>query len=1003
MKLLFDRKFAAALAVLIFSMAYGAVSAAPTDDPTLQFADPAPKYRPYAWWHWQGSLFSQEGITRDLEAMKDAGIGGAVIFNIGEETGNHPWPGQTYRSEAYWDAVSHTLDEAERLGMEIGIVGTPGYSSTGGPWIDLAKGMKKIVWSITDVDGENEIDVILPEIEGGENGRQIAVYAIPEKEIVAMDELIELTGNTDGSGRLRWRVPAGKWKICRLGYAPTGKAPHPIPEDLVGHTYEVDKMSRELNEYNWEKSLGPITERLGRHVGKTLVSISTDSYEAGMQNWTDDFREEFMRRKGYDPVPWLATLGQPLVHGWFIDSERENSAYQLIAPMTYARRLDNPWLRIIGSEEEVERFEWDMTDVISDLFFKNGWMTGKKTVNDAGMEFWMEGYRGPFDRNQAVFAADIPMVEFWTIKGNVNAPSVYETIPAAARAAGKTIVGAEALTGSPESTMWVEDPASLKKFADEAYGQGVNKFMLHEWAHQPFDPQYQPGMTMALWGSHFNPHQTWFEPGKAFFAYLGRVQYLLQQGEQVIDYLCLDKMEGLQSDVIAKDVFLESDIKVRDRNIVLPTGREYRFLVCPRTGIMLPEVAEKIERLVAAGATVVATRPVKSPSLKDYPKADEKLRKLADKVWGDSLSNHYKKGYVCTTIEEAKAHIGYTPDFIVERASVDSSQVMVLHRHTLSSEIYYISNQSSRHQDLSVSFRITGMQPELWQAENGCVAAAPVWEQENGKTRVDLGLKGIQTVFVVFRKEAAGGTHITSVSAADSSTTVTVNDLGKPVLRTSSPLNVVVTYSDGSRRKVETAVANSAEPGGDWAITFVPKLGEPFGRNAARLKDFGLWDDPQVKYFSGTAIFARVVNIDAFTRKRVLLKLGELHDIARLRVNGKEAGTLWYPPYSADITDYVTAGENLIEVEVTNNWRNQLIGDEQHPRDFEMGDPVDFGQGPLGAPLKEFPDWFLEKKERPVKERKTFTTWHYFDKDSKLVPAGLIGPVSIEYQTEVEL
>ena len=244
------------------------------------------------------------------------------------------------------------------------------------------------------------------------------------------------------------------------------------------------------------------------------------------------------------------------------------------------------------------------------------------------------------------------------------------------------MVASEALTGGPNKSMWTEDPAFLKIFCDEAYAQGVNRFMLHHWTHQPFDDKYQPGRTMYAWGTHFGRHQTWFEPGKAFFAYLGRCQTLLQQGERVMDYLCMDQLDG-EADMIAKDVFLQSDIKVKDGHIVLPSGRSYAFMVFPRDGEMLPEVAEKIKTLVAEGATVVSTRPKKSPSLKDYPQCEETLRRLGDEVWGSGTENRYKKGFVFSKIEDAKAKLNLKPDYTIEKASADPAKIMVLHRRKI--------------------------------------------------------------------------------------------------------------------------------------------------------------------------------------------------------------------------------------------------------------------------------------------------------------------------------
>ncbi len=976
--------------MLAFALTAQAQAGPQSGDLAAQFAAPPMATKPHVWWHWMGPDFSQAGITKDLEAMQACGIGGATIFNLGAEIGNVPWPQQTYRGDAYWAAMRHTLAEAKRLGIEISLLGTPGYSTTGGPWIGLERGMQRVVWSITETDGGQPLTLTLPAIGGGALGRAIAVMAVPVKENISVKEVVDVTAKTDAAGTLTWQAPPGKWKIYRFGYAPTGKAPHPIPEDLVGHTFEVDKMNTEHSQYNWQHVLDPIKKHLGAYVGTTLKSISIDSYESDIQNWTAGFREEFIKRKGYDPVPWMVTLVSPMVSHWFFDSARR--------PNTSGSAL------VLGSAEETKRFEWDYRDVISNLFFDNGWKVANKMCHEAGLQYWHECYRGPFDRNQGVTASDIPMVEFWTEKGNVNAPSIFLADPAAAQAAGKTIVASEALTGGPNKSMWTEDPAFLKIFCDEAYAQGVNRFMVHHWTHQPFDDKYQPGRTMFAWGSHFGRHQTWYEPGKALFAYLGRCQTLLQQGERVIDYLCMDQLEG-EADLIATDVFLQSDIQVKDGNIFLPSGRSYAFMVFPRDGEMLPEVALKIKAMVAAGATVVSTRPIKSPSLKDYPQCEETLRQLGDEVWGSGTENRYQRGHVFSKIEDAKAMLNHKPDCIIEKASAEAAKVMVLHRRNAEIDLYYIANQSDQAQDLSLSFRIAGKQPELWQAEDGTITDAPVWHEQNGRTYVDLHLKGVQTIFVVFRKAATTAGHITAVDTKGAPAVVVMKQPGVAVLRSAAPVTAEVVYSTGTKRAVTLTPEPAVALAGEWAVSFVPKLGAPFTETLPELMDFSKAESKDVRYFSGTATYHKQVAVPAASlqSRRTVLDLGLLNDIARVRVNGKDAGVLWYPPYTADITELLKAGDNHLEIAVTNNWANQLIGDEQEPRDFEVGAITDFGSGPFGCQLKSYPEWFIKNQPRPSQGRKTFTTWHYFTKDSPLQPAGLVGPVRLVIQAEMEL
>ncbi|MDR3260780.1 MAG: hypothetical protein LBT78_02990 [Tannerella sp.] len=788
-----------------------------------QFDIPAGEYHPWVWWHWMGSNFTKEGITKDLEAMKEAGIGGAVIFNITSSVQeswypmeNNPWPEQTFRSEAYWDAFRHTLSEAKRLNLKIGLHGTPGYATTGGPWISEEQSMQTLVISKTKVSGKQMVDKILeiPELPvyegwGTTNVRaklykDIAVMAVPDDGNTVAAEVEDISGYMDASGHLEWHAPEGQWMICRIGHASTMAVPHPLPDEIIGKSWEVDKMSRELNIYHWQQVLKPLKEHLQEYIGNTFEFIWVDSYEAGGQNWTAQFREEFIRLKGYDPLPWV-TLQQVT----------ENT------------------------RDDVKNFAIDYKDVINRLFIDNGWQVAKEMLHEAGLQFYWEPYCGPktmFDFNtlqtglgfyweklwapwdvyESVSIPDLPVSEFWTFGGDANVLAHKDVMPYAARQYGKRVLAAEAFTGRPEISQYTEDPAFLKRSADGAYVAGANWFFLHHWVHQPFDDKYQPGMGFGWWGTHFGRHQTWIKPAKAFFTYLSRCQMMLQQGS-----------------------------------------------------------------------------------------------------------------------------------FVSYRANIN-------HRSTPEAEIFFVINPSTSVEDNTFVFPVKNRVPELWDAYSGTIRHTPHWTAQGDSTQVSLTLEPGGSLFVVFPYKSGN----------------------YPKLPSTEILDETVTGIDGA-----------------WEAFFSPKLGQPFKKTLPTLIDFGKHSDTEIKYFSGTARYEKVIRVaagDIGKNRRVLLDLGELHDIAELEVNGIKVAVLWFPPYKTEVTPWLKAGNNKITVHVTTNWANRLIGDEQYPANFEWG--RDRGKE-QGRAMKAFPDWFLNNQDPPSEGRKTFNIWYYYREDSPLQPAGLLGPV----------
>lgn len=960
-----------------------------------QFLNPSTPAKPYVWWHWMGPNFSKEGITKDLEAMKESWIGGATIFNLASAvqeshfpTLNNPWPDQTYRSAAYWDAMKHAASEADRLGLEIGLHNTVGYSTTGGPWIDEQRSMQRLVWSDTTVTGGKQLSLMLkpPALiadEGwGKTGRTISFYkdvvvlAVPaEKSAISLEEVSNLTELYDPHKGLTWDVPPGKWTIYRIGHASTGRPPHPVPDDLLGKVLEVDKMSMEQNAFHWDEVINPVRQHLGEYLGKSFRHMLIDSYEAGNQNWTPLFRDEFIRHKGYDPIPWLASFS-----------------------LTVGTAPGNKDRRILESEEQTLRFDWDYRDVISKLFFENGWKVGKQKLADANLQLQFEPYGGPFNTAEGVALADLPMAEFWT----AGIGGISPQVPAAARASGRTVVGAEAFTGRPEVSQYTEDPAFLKSSADKVFAQGINRMILHHWVHQPFDDKYQPGMGMGWWGTHFGRHQTWFEPGKAFFQYIARCQALLQHGEQPADYLCVDKLQGF-ADLISTNDFLHLNIAVENGNLILPSGRRYPFVVFSDT-LMLPETARKIKALVSSGATIVAPKPTRSPSLKNYPECDSEIKKIAGEVWANNLQNNHGKGFIYTKLEDAVKKAEITPEFTIEKAS-EPDLLKIARRTSPEADIFFVANLSESRQNVAVSFRISGKQPELWQAEDGSISDAPVWQAKDGRTTVELYLKGTQSVFVVFRKHVKKTDHVVSISVSDSNALWAVqtwkND--RPIIYSPSPLDMKIAYSSGKEIPVKTNPVPSMEIRGTWHVSFAPKLDKPFEMELPELIDFSNHEDRQVSYFAGTATYRKTVNIKpGFLEdgQKIELDLGEMNDIAEVYINGKSAGVLWYPPYTADITGLLNAGDNLVQIAVTNNWANRLIGDEQEPADFEWG--KDRGEK-MGRAMLAYPDWFIHNQPRPTQGRKTFSIWFYYRKDSQLKPAGLVGPVRLTPMPAIQL
>jgi hypothetical protein len=492
------------------------------------FTAPPDSTRPYVLWMWMGSNVSKQGITLDLEAMKEAGIGGATIFSLADTL--TPWAGVILNSPTpevvtftapWWALVRHAATECRRLGLELILHNCAGYESSGGPWVTPELSMQEVVWSqhpitggklaklqlsraVVDPHPHAEFPIVYIPSEGKDGipfvgarqsyYRDIAVVALPPTGSPRMDQVIDLTSKIDAQGNLEWNAPAGDWVIYRFGHTTTGAMIQPAQWGAMG--LECDKMSVEAVTYHCRHVLADIKQHVGDLIGNPgLSTFYFDSYEAGYPTWTPKMQEEFKARRGYDLTPFL-----PILAG-----------------------------RTLVGDDKTAHFNQDFKRTIMDLYRDHYWATPRKLAHEYGLEFVAEPYEGPWDTREVVKYLDHANMEFWTTH-NKYSPVANRAVNDTAHALGQRIVGAEAFTTGPELAAWQATPAWLKPIGDAAFCDGVNRMNIHHFVQQPWGPEYQPGNAMGQWGIHLGRYQTWWEPGKAWFTYLWRCQTLLQTG-----------------------------------------------------------------------------------------------------------------------------------------------------------------------------------------------------------------------------------------------------------------------------------------------------------------------------------------------------------------------------------------------------------------------------------------------------------------------------------------
>ena len=775
-------------------------------------------------------------------------------------------------------------------------------------------------------------------------------------QAVPKEAVRDVTDCLKPDGTFEWTAPAGDWTILRIGYLCNGRRNHPASK--FGCGFEVDKLSAEALDYHFEQYAARLCRELGPFAGDVASgfnNILVDSYEVGSQNWTQKMEAEFLRRRGYSIRPFL-----PAFAGYAIDDAATT-----------------------------ERFLEDFRRVVADLFAENYAGALAKKCHQYGLKLSLEPYGNcPADNLQYGSFADIPMSEFWSCAAYPYGTGCGNSrfVSSVAHVYGKAICGAESFTASPGpgTGRWLTTPFSIKAQGDSAYANGVNRIIYHRFVHQPWtDDRYLPGMTMGRWGMHFDRTQTWWEFVPDWLAYQARCQFLLQRGTFQADVLFFAGEEspnqggntdgrpggpaayslpdGFAFDVCSADVMPRLTVDKQGR-VVVPGGTRYRLLAMPAVEAVSPEMMATVADLRAKGAAIAWSRkPVRAPGLKWGREGDRKVRDLADALWA--------KGILECAPAEALAKLGVAPDVTVEK-NASEAKVQWIHRADAAADWYFVAMPNRKVTAAAVSFRQDGRVPELWDAETGTVAPAERWFVRDGRTHVEIPFTVCGSKFVVFRRAPAEGERVPTA------------------MRPARPEKAAVA------RPVEGAwtvkfpngfLPNRLATGADETVVFDRLVSWPEHANEG------------VRYFSGIATYEKEIPqeaVDAVRREggRVVLDLGDVKHFAEVTANGKAYPVLWKPPFRVDVTDAVAEGRPLaLRIRVANLWANRLIGDDrQFADDCEWTGEVKGGIKEIG--VKEIPQWVKDGKPSPT-GRHTFTTWKHWDKDDKLQPSGILGPV----------
>lgn len=726
----------------------------------------------------------------------------------------------------------------------------------------------------------------------------LALYDTPdEAAVISLEDVIDITDKVH-EGRLVWDVPEGTWKIVRYGYSQTGHQNNPAPPEATG--FEVDKMDPVAFRAYMDHYLGMYVDASKNNLGKVVKYIMTDSYESEQENWTPAMEQEFEARNGYSLRPWMPVL---LGH-------------------------------IVNSSEESEKFLRDWRRTLGSLVTDNCYNLLTDILKERGMGRYTESHENGrvylVDGMEVKAKADVPMSAAW-MPNNTGAstpPMSRADIRESASVAhiyGQNLVAGESLTApGGEGASYAYHPANLKSIADMEMASGLNRFVIHTSVHQPLD-ELKPGLGLGPIGQWFNRLDNWSESAWAWTDYLARSCYLLQKGKFVADIVYyygednnITGMFGAEQppfpagynyDYINSDALLNL-LTFEYNRLQTPSGMSYRMLVLDPNVKRIPlDVLKKIAELAKAGAVICGAKPELPGRLTDDV---EEFNNIVNEIWGGSLKNVY----LTNNMKEVLDQIGVKPDVNI------SDDLRFVHRHTSRADIYWINNPEGPAKTVVLSFRVKGKKPEIWHPETG-KREEVTYRTEGNRTVVKVKMVENDALFVVFNGPAEQDA-------------VTLPELKESALLT-----------------LDTP----------WNVSFQEKRGAPASAQFDKLINLADSEVDGIKYFSGVATYTNSFSLtaDQLQAEQLLLDLGNVGVMAEVTINGQNMGLYWKSPFRLDIKDALQAGDNSIEVKVTNLWINRLIGDS-----------------------------------RPeVTEKITWSQYPFYNPRSQMSPSGLMGPVQI--------
>lgn len=894
--------------------------------------------KPWTRWWWMGSDVDSAGLTYNLEAMAQAGIGGVEITPIYGVKGREDHY-IDYLSPEWMRMLSFTESEANRLGMGVDMNMGTGWPF-GGPEISIEDAATKAIFQEYTLKGGSNLNDAI--VVNDEKQKDIA-YLASLMAYSLNGEKFDLTDKIDDSGMLQWQSPTGdNWKLIALFI---GKTLQQVKRAAPGgQGYVLDHFNAEAV----QRYFGKFDKAFRTNKVPFPHSFFNDSYEVYNADWTPELLAEFEKRRGYK--------------------------LQEFFPELLADGATDISVRVIS----------DYRETIGELLQENFTQAWTAWAHKRNTKTKNQAHGSPANLIDLYASVDVPECETFGItdfdipllrkdsirKENDGDPTTLKYASSAAHITGKKYTSAETFTWLTEH--FRTSLSQCKPEIDQMFTSGVNRVYFHGSTYSPENAAW-PGWKFYA-SVDMSPTNSIWKDASIFFDYIARVQSFLQEGkpdndfllylpiydiweEQRGDYYTAFAIHGMR-ERLPKFYNSVGDIRklgydldyISDRfiqatqveNGLLKTegGTLYKALILPSSKIIPLETLQQIKSLAENGATIIFTDqyPVDVPGLADLENRRVQFVDLIKsfptvKSFDGVAVNKFGKGKIVTGNNYEKI---FSALDVRNESFVTDFGGQLIRKKNDTGYHYFMTMLQNKEVNGWLPLAVNARSAMFFDPMTGRKGKAAL-RQVDGATQVYMQLKSGESIILKTVDEV-------DISAVNWS------------------------YFAPNEKQIELKDG--------WKMSFLksePEINEVF-----KLDSLGSWTElgnNDLRKNMGTASYRNTFHLEKKDGVEYQLNLGDVRESARVKINGKDAGTLISVPFEMNVGSFLLDGENTIEVEVTNLPANRIADFDKRGVEWRIFHEINF----------------VSITYQPTK----FDVWDP-------VPSGLLGPVTIKELKEIK-